>query len=129
MCRANVVFSGGRLKGIIDFGHCCSDTAIRDITIALRYECANKEYPFKLDLDAARKFIEVYNKVSPLSSEEIDLIPAIAVAESADLFWWRIFQIASKRTRTASLDSVERPFKTLQWYNRHQEDIAQALRV
>ena len=40
MCVANVVFSGRQLMGIIDFGHCCSDTAVRDITIALRYECA-----------------------------------------------------------------------------------------
>jgi len=129
MCRANVVFSGGRLTGIIDFGHCCSDAAIRDITIALRYECASKEHSFKLDLEAARHFVRVYRKVNPLSPEEIDLIPAIAVAESVDLFWWGVFQIASQRTKTASIDTVEHPFKSLQWYNRHQEEIARALRM
>jgi Ser/Thr protein kinase RdoA (MazF antagonist) len=129
MCRANVVFSGGRLKGIIDFGHCCSDTAIRDITIALRYECANREHRFKLDLEAARNFVRIYQKISPLSPEEIRLIPAVAIAESADLFWWRIFQIATKRTKDESIDTVERPFKSLQWYYRHHEEIARALRV
>jgi homoserine kinase type II len=129
LCRPNVVFSGGRLTGIIDFGHCCSDTAIRDITIALHYECANREHRFKLDLEAARHFVRVYHKVSPLSPEEIDLIPAVAIAESVDLFWWRIVQIASKRTKAAPIDTVERPFKTMQWYNRHQEEIARALRV
>jgi homoserine kinase type II len=128
LCRANVVFSGGRLTGIIDFGHCCSDTAIRDITIALHYECANREHRFKLDIEAARHFVRVYHKVSPLSPGEIDLIPAVAIAESVDLFWWRIVQIASKRTKTA-IETVERPFKTLQWYQRHKEEIARALRV
>ena len=129
MCQANVVFSGGRLKGIIDFGHCCSDTAIRDITIALSYECANREHRFKLDLDAARNFVRIYHKISPLSHEEIELIPAVAIAELADLFWWKIFQIASNRTKAEPIDTVEWPFKSLQWYYRHREEIARALRV
>jgi homoserine kinase type II len=129
MCRANVVFSGGRLKGIIDFGHCCYDAAIRDITIALRYECTNRKHPFKLDLEAALNFVRTYNEISPLSPEEIELIPAVAIAESADLFWWRIFQIASNLTKSASIDTIERPFKSLQWYYRYHDKIARALRV
>jgi homoserine kinase type II len=127
--RANVVFSGGRLSGIIDFGHCCSDTAIRDITIALRNECANREHRFKLDLEAARSFVRIYHQISPLSPEEIELIPAVAIAESADLFWWKIFQIASKQNKVESIDTADQPFKSLQWYYRHQEEIAQALIV
>lgn len=129
MCAANTVFSGRRLTGIIDFGHCCLDTAIRDITIALRYECANRKHRFKLDLQAARHFLRVYKKIAPLSREEIALIPAIAIAESADLFWWRAFQIANKRNEAASVRELERPFKALQWYHRHQDEIARDLRM
>ena len=129
MCLANVVFSGGRLTGIIDFGHCCSDTAIRDITIALRYECADREHCFKLDLQAAQHFLSVYRKINPLSREEIDLIPAVAMADSAELFWWTIFQIASRRTDAASMHTIEEPFRALQWYNHHREEVARALRV
>jgi hypothetical protein len=51
------------------------------------------------------------------------------MADSADLFWWRIFEIASKRSRTESLHTVERPFKALQWYSRHRHEVAQALRL
>jgi hypothetical protein len=64
-----------------------------------------------------------------LSREEIALIPAIAMAESADLFWWRAFQIANKRAEAASIHDLEQPFKALQWHNRHQEEIARALRM
>jgi homoserine kinase type II len=127
--RANVVFSGGRLRGIIDFGHCCSDTSIRDITIALRNECANSEHRFELDLEAARSFVRIYHQISPLSPEEIELIPAVAAAESADLFWWGISQIASKQTKVESIDTAEQSFKSLQWYYRHHEEIARALLV
>jgi Ser/Thr protein kinase RdoA (MazF antagonist) len=129
MCSANVVFSRARLTGIIDFGHCCSDTAIRDITIALRYECADRRHCFKLDLQAARHFLRVYHKANPLSREEVDLIPAVAMADSAELFWWTIFQIAIRQTETVSMRTIEQPFKALQWYNRHQEEVARALRV
>jgi homoserine kinase type II len=129
MCLANVVFSGSRLTGIIDFGHCCSDTAVRDISVALCYECADREHGFKLDLRAARRFLQVYHKISPVSREEIALIPAIAMAESADLFRWEAFQIANKRAEAASIHELERRFKALQWYNRHQEEIARALRM
>jgi Ser/Thr protein kinase RdoA (MazF antagonist) len=129
VCVANLVFSHGLLTGIIDFGHCCSDAAIRDITIALRYECVDRRERVKLDFDAARLFLRTYSKVNPLSREETDLIPAVAMADSADLFWWRIFEIASKHSRTESMHTLERPFKALQWYSRHEQQVARALRV
>jgi hypothetical protein len=40
-----------------------------------------------------------------------------------------VFQIATKRTKAESIETVERPFKRLQWYYRHQEKISRALRV
>ena len=61
LCRENLIFSKERLRGVIDFGHCCSDTAIRDVTIALRYECTNGADRFRLDLNAARRFLEAYH--------------------------------------------------------------------
>jgi Ser/Thr protein kinase RdoA (MazF antagonist) len=129
VCMANLVFSHDLLTGIIDFGHCCSDTAIRDITIALRYECVDRRDRFKLDFDAARHFLRTYRKVHPLSRTETDLIPAVAMADSADLFWWRIFEIASNRSRIESMHAVERPFKALQWYSQHGQRVARALRM
>jgi len=129
MCRQNVVFSGGRVKGVIDFDHCCLDTAIRDITIALGYECTNPKHCFELDLHAARHFLRVYSEVNPLSAEEVNLIPGVAMAESADLFWWRIFQVADKQNDVPSVREVEQPFKSLRWYNDHQKEVARALRA
>jgi homoserine kinase type II len=129
VCVANLVFSRGRLTGIIDFGHCCSDTAIRDITIALRYECVDRRDRFRLDFDAARHFLRTYSKVNPLSRAETDLIPAVAMADSADLFWWRIFEIVNKRSQSESLNMLKRPFKALQWYSRHRDAVARALRL
>jgi homoserine kinase type II len=129
MCRENLIFSKERLRGVIDFGHCCSDTAIRDVTIALRYECTNGTDRFTLDLNAARQFLEAYHAISPLTRGEIALIPAIAVAELADLFQWRMVEIVTKRTAAAPISELECAFKAVRWYNQHQRDIARALRI
>jgi homoserine kinase type II len=127
ICRDNLIFSSGRLRGVIDFGHCCLDTAIRDVTIALRHECTSESDRFSLDLNAAQQFLEVYHEITPLTREEIDLIPAIAVAELADLFRWRMVEIVTKRTTAASITELE--FKAMRWYHRYQKDIARALRM
>jgi homoserine kinase type II len=127
LCRENLIFLGERLRGVIDFGHCCSDTAIRDVTIALGYECT--EDGFTLDLHAARRFLEVYHEITPLTVEETDLIPAIAIAEAADLFRWKIFEFFTGRTTALPISELERPFKALRWYNLHGRDIAGALRI
>lgn len=127
MCRDNLIFSGERLRGVIDFSHCCSDAAIRDVTIALRHECTSEADCFRLDLNAARQFLKIYHEINPLTREEIDLIPAIAVAELADLFRWRIVELSTKRPTAESI--VELEFKAMRWYNRHQKDITIALRI
>jgi homoserine kinase type II len=127
LCRDNLIFSGERLRGVIDFGHCCSDTAIRDVTIALGYECTKDGC--RLDLQTARRFLEIYHEISPLTVEETDLIPAIAIAESADLFRWKIFEFLTGRANAPPISELERLLKALRWYNLHRKDIAGALRI
>jgi len=126
-CMANVVFAPDELIGIIDFDHCCLDTAIRDITALLQYECVDAKAPFKLDLSAAQFFIECYNRVSRLSREETSLIPAVAIAESADAFWWKMYEITNNRGGTITLSRIENLFRTLCWYNRNEQEITSAL--
>jgi Ser/Thr protein kinase RdoA (MazF antagonist) len=82
-----------------------------------------------LDLNVARWFLEIYHEINPLTREETDLIPAIAIAESADLFRWQIFELITGRTTALPISELERSFKALRWYNRHRRDIAQALRM
>jgi homoserine kinase type II len=129
MCVENLIFSREGLRGVIDFGHCCSDAAIRDIAIAVRYECTNATDRFRLNLDAARRFLKIYHKINPLTREETDLIPAVAIAEAADLFRWKMFEVITKRIATPPICELEKPFNAMRWYSRHRRDIASALRM
>jgi Ser/Thr protein kinase RdoA (MazF antagonist) len=127
LCMDNVVFANDEIIGIIDFDHCCCDTAIRDITALLQYECVDTREPFKLDLGAAQYFIKCYNRVSPLSREEAGLIPAVAIAECADAFWWKMYEITHNRGGTITLLGIETLFQTLCWYGRNEHEITAAL--
>jgi Ser/Thr protein kinase RdoA (MazF antagonist) len=129
LCMANVVFAADKIVGIIDFDHCCRDTAIRDITALLQYECVDAKEPFKLDISAAQYFIECYKRVSPLSRQEATLIPAVAIAECADAFWWKMYEITNHREGTITLTGIENLFQTLCWYSRNNREIASALCV
>jgi Ser/Thr protein kinase RdoA (MazF antagonist) len=126
-CMANVVFAADELIGIIDFDHCCLDTAIRDITALLQYECVDARAPFKLDISAAQFFIRCYNRVSPLSHEEVTLIPAVAIAESADAFWWKMYEITNNQGGTITLSRIEDLFRTLCWFSSNEQEITSAL--
>jgi homoserine kinase type II len=128
-CMANVVFAGNSLAGIIDFDHCCFDTGIRDITVLLLYECVEPREAPKLDLAAAQHFIKCYNRVNPLSRAETNLIPTLAVAECADAFWWKMYEIAHHRGGTTTLRKIKNLFRALRWYSRNDRSIAHALRV
>jgi homoserine kinase type II len=129
MCGENLIFSSERLCGVIDFDHCCLDTAIRDIAIGLRYECWSEEDGYRLDYQAARYFLESYHEITPLTRMEIELIPGIVIAELADLFRWRIVEIKTKQVATGPVAELENLFKAIRWYHRHQKDIARALRM
>jgi homoserine kinase type II len=127
-CMSNIVFSGEELTGIIDFDNCRFDTAIRDITLFLQYECVDDDQSFKLDLPATQHFIEYYNKSGSLSADDTDMIPALAISECADALWWKMYEIVHGRDAAVTLSTIDNLFRSLCWYRDNEREIASALR-
>jgi homoserine kinase type II len=83
--RDNVMFEGERLTGILDFYFAGCDTWLYDLGVCLNDWC--------VDLDSGRPdsvreaaFIEAYESVRPLPSQERGLLPALQRA-AALRFW------------------------------------------
>jgi homoserine kinase type II len=83
--RDNVMFDGERLTGILDFYFAGCDTWLYDLGVCLNDWC--------VDLDSGRPdpvreaaFIEAYEAVQPLPSQEPGLLPALQRA-AALRFW------------------------------------------
>ena len=83
--RDNVMFEKGQLTGVFDFYFAGCDTFLFDIGICLNDWCIDAETGAQ---DAARAdaFIEAYQRVRPLTTQEITLLPDLRRA-GALRFW------------------------------------------
>lgn len=82
--RDNVLFSGGRLTGIIDFYYACTDPLMFDVAIAVNDWCATGDGG--LLEDTARALIEGYQEIRRFTAIERGAWPALLRA-AALRFW------------------------------------------
>ncbi|NRF70763.1 homoserine kinase [Aquincola sp. S2] len=83
--RDNVLFDGERLTGILDFYFAGCDTWLYDIGVSLNDWCVDQDGG-RPDHVREAAFIEAYESVRPLPSQERGLLPALQRA-AALRFW------------------------------------------
>jgi len=83
--RDNVMFVEKSLAGVFDFYFAGVDTLLFDIAVALNDWCVDLASG-RLDEDRAHAFIAAYEKVRPLETAEVRLLPALMRA-AAFRFW------------------------------------------
>jgi homoserine kinase type II len=83
--RDNVMFEGERLTGILDFYFAGCDTWLYDISVCLNDWCVDQDGG-RPDPVREAAFIEAYESVRPLPSQERGLLPALQRA-AALRFW------------------------------------------
>lgn len=71
----NVFFLDGELSGLIDYYFACSDILAYDIAISINSWCFEKDGAF--NVTKASNLIAGYNKVRPLSADEINALPTL----------------------------------------------------
>lgn len=72
----NVFFRADALSGLIDFYFACTDTFMYDVAICLNAWCFERDGDF--NVTKARKMLAAYNKVRPLSTDEMNALPILA---------------------------------------------------
>ncbi|MBU3847954.1 MAG: homoserine kinase [Candidatus Acinetobacter avistercoris] len=92
--RDNTLFEGNVLKGILDFYELNKDELLFDIAISINDFCTN--YPdVDLNADKAQAFLEAYETVRPLTSDEKSCLE-LYLAMAAGRFWMMRLQVAQK---------------------------------
>lgn len=72
--RENILVSGGRVSGLVDFGDSCMNPTVCDLAIAAAYFMMDREKP----LETAGVLIEGYEELRPLSvAERAVLLPLV----------------------------------------------------
>lgn len=97
----NALFEQGKITGIIDWYFAGNDSYILDIAITMNDWCIKNDHQFDVPLGEA--FISEYQKVRPLSSEELKYLPHAQV-QAATRFW--LSRILAKNIHQQSTENI-----------------------
>ena len=89
----NTLFSGSKLEAILDFDSCCQSQLVRDVGFALHRgvrQYVIKQQPVELQKTVStgkQAFLKSYEKINPLSREELESIPFFIQDEALERTW------------------------------------------
>jgi homoserine kinase type II len=91
----NVLFDGGRVSGIIDFGFAATDALAYDLAIAVNDWCTVSEGASSgaLDPPLSGAMVAAYEDVRPLSAEERTLWPVLLRAAALRFWLSRLYDL------------------------------------
>lgn len=85
----NVFFLGDDLSGLIDFYFACTDLFAYDVAICLNAWCFNDQGDFNVTY--ARRLLEGYESVRPLSAAEREALPVLAAGAAMRFSLTRLY--------------------------------------
>lgn len=85
----NVFFRHGHLSGIIDFYFACADAYAYDIGVCLNAWCFESDGSF--NITKARRLLAGYQRVRPLSTDEISNLPILAQGAAMRFLLTRLY--------------------------------------
>ena len=85
----NVFFLNESVSGLIDFYFACSDALAYDLAICLNAWCFEADGSF--NVTKARLMIHAYQKVRPLTAEEIEALPVLARGSAMRFLLTRLY--------------------------------------
>ncbi|HKW80949.1 MAG TPA: homoserine kinase [Casimicrobiaceae bacterium] len=105
----NVLFNGGRVSGVIDFGFAATDAFAYDLAIAINDWCGVVDAGREGTLDAARTqaMVGAYDAVRPLNGDERALWAALLRAGALRFWLSRLYDL--HRPRAGEITSAHDP--------------------
>ena len=77
----NVFFTGDELSGIIDFYFACNDALVYELAVCLNAWCFDQD-TWDFNPSKAKNMIEGYDRVRPLSDDEKESLPILALGSA-----------------------------------------------
>lgn len=85
----NVFFLNGQISGLIDFYFACTDLLAYDIAICLNAWCFEDDGTF--NVTCARRLLEGYESIRPLSADERNAMPVLAAGAAIRFALTRLY--------------------------------------
>ena len=110
----NTLFDGDQLVAILDFEEGCYDTLLIDVGMTLIGCCYSPQH--ELNLKAARRFLEAYNAVRPLTEDEWEHLDCFVHYAALSIAFWRFRQFNIRRPDARRADTyLEMITRSEQW--------------
>lgn len=113
----NVFFLDDQLSGLIDYYFACHDILAYDIAISINAWCFEKDGSF--NVTKASNLIAGYNKVRPLSDEEISALPVLCRGGALRFMLTRLYDCLNQVE--GALVKTKDPLEYLKMLNFHQK--------
>ena len=91
----NTLFDGDRMVAILDFEEGCYDSLLIDVGMTLIGCCYTPQH--ELNLKAARRFLDAYNAVRPLTESEWEHLDCFVHYAALSIAFWRFRQFNIRR--------------------------------
>lgn len=86
----NTLFDDNKMVAILDFEEGCSDTILIDVGMTIIGCCYTAEH--QLDVESLHGFLEVYNRLRPLTDDEWECLDAYVHYAALAIAFWRFRQ-------------------------------------
>jgi len=113
----NVFFRGEQLSGLIDFYFACNDMLAYDIAVCLNAWCFEADGSF--NVTKAKRMLQAYEEVRPLTSAERDALPILARGAAMRFLVTRLFDWLN--TPEGAMVTPKDPRKYLQILRFHRD--------
>ena len=101
----NTLFDGDEMVAILDFEEGCYDTLLIDVGMTLIGCCYTSEH--QLNLEAARRFLDAYNALRPLTENEWQSLDCFIHYAALSIAFWRFRQFNIRRPDQARADTYQ----------------------
>lgn len=111
----NIITKDGQIAGLVDFGGICIESRIFDLQSALDNFCA---IDGEIDYNSTKIVMQAYLSVTPLSKEELSLIPMVMFYDVFTSVLWILEERSKPNSRIPDTEAVQR-IRLLGWLSKN----------
>ena len=117
----NTLFNGDKLVAILDFEEGCYDTLLIDVGMTIIGCCYTSNH--RLNLKAARRFLDAYNAVRPLTEREWKYLDCFVHYAALSIAFWRFRQFNIRRPDARRANTYQEMITRSAQFKRHKSDL------
>ncbi len=116
----NIVFSNGRLKGLLDSSNVYFDSKMADLSNTIGFEFTDRT---GLNFRKAHIFVKAYQRHNNISRKEMMMLPFMMIIVSAASFWHYYYCLRYQPKRKVRMGHMVTEYRKTMWFFKNREKL------